>query len=271
MVEPGRIYVAPPDLHMLLQENCIRLIRGPRENRHRPAIDPLFRSAAVTYAEAAVGIILTGLLDDGTAGLNAIKRNGGTAIVQDPKDALYTGMPVSAIESVAVDYVLPLPNIAEVIIRLVNEGSDQMPVGNYGQNEMDTMQFAEFDVSSIRKEPDGSPANLSCPDCHGTLWVNKEDNLVNFRCRTGHSYTPAYLIAAQAESSEGSLWDALRSLEEQAALFRQLAEGAQERKLSDTSVAHFIQSAEEKDKEALVIRAMLLKNKKFLEDKQKTG
>jgi len=270
-IEAGRIYVAPPDFHMTVHDHRVRVIRGPRENRHRPAIDPLFKSAAAAYGRGAVGVVLTGLLDDGTAGLKAIKRHGGTAIVQDPKDALYTGMPLSAIERVAIDYVVPLADLPALLNRLAHEGADQISLLKDREDTMETTEFAEFDISTIRKEPDGMPAGLSCPDCHGTLWENKEDNLITFRCRTGHSYTPAHLVAGQAESSEISLWETLRGIEEQAALFRHLAEGARERKLSERSVVHFLESAEEKDKAASVIRDMLLNNKKFLEDERQTG
>lgn len=266
-----RIYVAPPDFHMTVHDHCIRVVRGPRENRNRPAIDPLFKSAAKAFGGGAIGVILTGLLDDGTAGLKAIKRCGGTAIVQDPKDALYTGMPLSAIEHVAVDHVLPLAEIPSLLTRLSEKGSEQTAKPKEQQPAMDTTRFSEFDSSTIRQEPDGTPASFSCPDCHGTLWENNEDNLVSFRCRTGHSFTPAHLMAGQAETTEESMWDVLRGLEEQAALFRHLAASARERKLSEAAITHLLSSAEEKDKAAMVIREMLLSNKKFLEDEQQTG
>lgn len=255
-IEAGRIYVAPPDLHMTVHTDRVRIVRGPKENRHRPAIDPLFKSAAAAYGAATVGIILTGLLDDGTAGLKTIKRRGGTAIVQDPKDAVYSAMPTSAIEAVAVDHILPLADIAPLLVRLAREPGEEGSVQKEG-GSMDKSEFAEFDISTIRKEPQGTPSSFSCPDCHGTLWETHDDKLVSFRCRTGHSFTPSYLMEGQAEAADAGLWETLRALEEQAALFRRLAERAE-----GGSSMSFTQRAEEKDRDAALIRALLLGNKK---------
>ncbi|MDQ6760267.1 MAG: chemotaxis protein CheB [Acidobacteriota bacterium] len=269
-IEPGGIYVARPDFHMTVEDGHVRIVRGPRQNRHRPAIDPLFSSAAAAYGPGATGVILTGLLDDGTAGLNAIKRRGGTAIVQDPKDALYTGMPLSAIESVPVDYIVPLAAIPGLLVDLVGEGSQDQRMERKEQDR-ETVEFSEFPIDTIQKEPPGSPAPFSCPDCHGTLWEHKDENLVSLRCRTGHSFTTAYLIAGQAEAADRSLWKTLRSFEEQAGLFRHLAQGARDRGLNDDAVAHFLKSAEEKDKAAEVIRGLLLSNTAALEDEKQTS
>lgn len=269
-IEAGRIYVAPPNRHMTVHRGAVRVVHGPKENRHRPAIDPLFRSAAAAYGHRTVGVILTGLLDDGTAGLRAIKKQGGTAVVQDPKDALYTGMPLSAIERVAVDHVLPVAEIPALLLRLASESSHEISLVK-DTDAMEPVEFAEFDPTTITQEPSGTPISLSCPDCHGTLWETTDDDLSTFRCRTGHSFTPAFLIAGQAEGAENSLWNTLRALEEQASLFRHLATAAQERKLSESTVAHFLKSAEEKDKAAASIRDLLMSNEKFREDSEQTG
>jgi|SRR5882724_1676203 len=120
-IEMGNIYVAPPDHHLLIEQGLIRVVRGPKENRHRPAIDALFRSAAIAYGAQVVGVVLTGALDDGTAGLLAIKQRNGIAIVQDPNDAIYPDMPRSALKHVAVDYCVPIAEIGPLLVRLVNE------------------------------------------------------------------------------------------------------------------------------------------------------
>ena len=223
-IRPGHIYVAPPDYHLLVEPGLVRLTRGPKQNRFRPAIDPLFRAAASVYGPLAVGVILSGSLDDGTAGLRAIKQLGGTAIVQDPEEALYSSMPRSALEHVRVDYCLPVAEIASVLTRLaggrvmdeeVREVPEEMDIENRIAGEEDSI---EVGVKKL-----GDPSSYACPECHGVLLQLKDENPLRFRCHTGHAYSVRSLLAEVTEKMEESLWSAIRSFEEGAMLLRQMA------------------------------------------------
>jgi two-component system, chemotaxis family, protein-glutamate methylesterase/glutaminase len=215
-LRPGRIYAAPPDQHMVLRDGRIKLLRGPRENGHRPAIDVLFRSAARTYGSRVVGLVLTGNLDDGTAGLLAVKRQGGIAMVQDPAEASYPSMPKSAMESVEVDHVLPVAGLAARLAQLARTPAPT----NGGQigREPEMEEWLGQPGAEI-----GVPSGFTCPDCHGALWERPEGELVRYRCRTGHAFSPDSLAQAQEEGLEAALWAALRALEERISLARRIA------------------------------------------------
>jgi len=227
-VEPGRIYVAPPDRHLLVRDGHILLTRGPAENNHRPAIDALFRSAARAYGSRVVGVVLTGTLDDGTAGLQSIKSRGGMALVQDPNEAVFTGMPLSAIENVAVDKVQTLAGLAQTLTSPASSPPAQKEVPVIPQLDED-VAVAEMDLSRFDDRTDGTPSGFSCPDCHGVLWENSEGELVRYGCRVGHDYSPQSLLASQSENLEEALWVALRALEESAAMAERLHSRAAER------------------------------------------
>jgi two-component system chemotaxis response regulator CheB len=210
-IEQRRIYVAPPDYHLLLRAGHVRATRGPRENGHRPAVDPLFRSAAFEYANRVVGVVLSGALDDGTAGLLAVKSRGGVAIVQHPEDALYPRMPHNAIEHVEVDHVLPAADIGETLGRLAAEPATD-PAGA-GSDDMQTkVELEGFSMEAIEGGHPGRPSGFSCPDCNGVLWEIRDGGLVRFRCRVGHAWSPESLLTQQSESLEAALWVALRTL-----------------------------------------------------------
>jgi two-component system, chemotaxis family, protein-glutamate methylesterase/glutaminase len=223
-IQKGRIYVAPPDQHLLIKRGLVRVVHGPRENGSRPAIDPLFRSAARAYGKRVVGIVLSGGLDDGTAGLIAVKRQGGLAVVQDPNEALYPSMPQSAIVHNDVDHVLPLSEIASVVVRLVHERVEEegeKPVSDDMETEVD---IAELDMATLHAgEKPGIPSRFSCPECNGVLWEIDDENLIRFRCRVGHAYSTESLLAVQSDSVEGAIWAGLRALEENAALMRRMS------------------------------------------------
>jgi two-component system chemotaxis response regulator CheB len=226
-IQPNHIYVAPPNNHLLLTPGYIQLTRGPRENGHRPAIDPLFRSAAQAYGHQVIGVILSGVLDDGTAGLSVIKGHGGVAVVQDPNEALFNGMPNSAIAHVKVDYVLPVQSLAETLVQLVQDDAhtgDSMTSDNFEQEA----NIVRQDKSALEhgKRP-GEPSMLTCPDCGGVLWELGNGDLLRYRCHVGHAFTIDSLVAEQAEAVETALWTAYRALEEQAALSRRLANQAE--------------------------------------------
>jgi two-component system, chemotaxis family, protein-glutamate methylesterase/glutaminase len=223
-LQPGHIYVAPPDCHLLVEPGIIRVTKGPRENRFRPAIDPLFRSAAQVYGPAAIGVILTGSLDDGTAGLWAIKRLGGTAIVQDPDEAMYPAMPRSALAHVQVDHVVRLQEIVPLLIRLTSapaEGRARLPVPE--TLEVEVKIAKEHHPLDAGLEDVTEPSMFACPECHGVLQQLKEGERVRFRCHTGHAYSSDSLLAAIAEGTEHSLWNAIRALEEADLLMRRMA------------------------------------------------
>jgi two-component system, chemotaxis family, protein-glutamate methylesterase/glutaminase len=199
--ELGHIYVAPPDHHLLVKQGCLRVTRGLRENRVRPAIDPLFRSAAVAYGVRVIGIVLTGLQNDGTSGLLAIKRCGGITIVQDPKEALYPDMPLSALEHVEVDYCLPVLKMGAVLYRL----SQALPTATppIPEELRIEVKIAEnpADNSNCAAEF-GESVSSTCPECGGPLWELRDEKLHRYRCRIGHAFTAESLLAGQSEVIE---------------------------------------------------------------------
>ena len=223
----GRIYVAPPDHHLLVEPGIVTLTKGPKENRFRPAIDPLFRTAAQVYGPAAIGVILTGSLDDGTAGLWVLKQLGGLAIAQDPADAMFPSMPRSAIHHVAVDHVVSLKQIAPLLCEAL-----AMPIGG---DAAESGPALEVEVKIARGENAvragveeiGDPSRFACPECHGVLLRLKDAQPTRFRCHTGHAYSLTSLVAAMNEGIEDALWTAVRSLEEGALLMQHISEHLQ--------------------------------------------
>jgi len=256
-VRPGHIYVAPPDWHMMVEEGRVRLTQGPRENGHRPAADPLFRSAALAYGRGAIGVVLTGNLDDGTAGLSSIVRRGGVAVVQDPADALHPGMPSSALAYVRVDHSVPLAGLPALLVRLVTEPL----AGHDASGGPDLLRF-ETDIAEMEPyalhadERPGEPSGFSCPDCHGVLWEVREGELVRYRCRVGHAFGPETLMAKQGQEVETALWVAFQSLKERAAFARGMARKMEARG-NRFSHQRFMEQAAEADARAAVIRDVL--------------
>jgi two-component system chemotaxis response regulator CheB len=260
-IQPGRIYVAPPDHHVLVRTGHVHLSRGPRENGHRPAIDPLFRSAAREYAARVIGVVLSGALDDGTAGLLAIKSRGGIAVVQNPEDALYPGMPGNALEHAQVDHVLAAASMGKLLTRLLanlaEPPADPAPTGMRVEVEMEG-----FSMEAFEGHHPGRPSGFSCPDCHGVLWQIKDGGLERYRCRVGHAWSPESLLTQQSEALEAALWVALRSLEERAALARRLAEPARRRGHAITAT-RFEEQAAEAQQAARLVRDLLLNRDTF--------
>lgn len=228
-LRPGRIYVAPPDLHLLIEPGRIRLSKGPRENRFRPAIDPLFRTAAQIYGPGAIGVILTGTLDDGTAGLWAIKRLGGTAIVQDPADALFPSMPEHARRAVDIDHCVPLREIAPLLVRLTTAPVEDVRATEVPEHmEIEVKIVKEDDPLRIGVERLGEPSPIACPECHGVLRQWKEGGRLRYRCHTGHAYSSDSLLAEINDGIETSMWTTIRSLQEATILMRQLSTHAED-------------------------------------------
>lgn len=262
-IEPGRVYVAPPDRHLVVHHGQMRVVNGPRENRHRPAIDPLFRSAAIAYGPRVAGIILSGTLDDGTAGLVAIKRSGGVAIVQDPDEALFPGMIESAIQHVDVDYRLPVEGIADLMARLSTRESPEegaatvaTPDDELVAEERSTEMASTIDPDRARA---GVPSVFGCPDCGGVLWDLSDGELLHFRCRVGHAFNAESLLDAQTDQLEAALWSALRALEEKASLAGRLAARASESS-QHQAAARYEEERATSAHSAELIRALLLSN-----------
>ncbi len=214
-VRGGQIYVAPPDHHMTLDSGHVRLTKGPRENFARPAIDPLFRSAAEEYGADALGVILTGGLNDGTAGLYEVKRHGGVAIVQDPDEAQSASMPRSALAHVSVDHCLPLAAIAPLLGRLVSERANLLRPHPAIEAQVPEMT-AEFTLNR--------PVAVTCPDCGGALREKALGTLTMYECHIGHRYTAEVILAGQFLAMERFIESAMRSLNERSELCRQMAE-----------------------------------------------
>jgi two-component system, chemotaxis family, protein-glutamate methylesterase/glutaminase len=257
-IKKGCIYIAPPNQHLLIKHGHIHLSRGPVENGHRPAVDPLFRTAARSFGPRVVGVILSGALDDGTAGLLAVKSRLGVAIVQDPDEALFDGMPRSAIENVEVDYVMPLVDIASLLVQLSRTPVKEIPREVSALMKQET-EIVELDMDAVENEHrPGTPSEFACPLCGGALWEVQDGRLVRFRCRVGHAFSPETLLAEQSEAMEEALWAALRALEERAALSRRLADGAYNRSQERTA-QRFEDQADQATRNANLIRETLLK------------
>jgi two-component system chemotaxis response regulator CheB len=223
-IQPGHIYVAPPDRHLQVRQGRIALSRGPRENHSRPAIDPLFRSAARAYGSRVIGVVLSGALYDGSLGLLAVKTRGGMAIVQDPREAAVDSMPRSALKLVEADAVLSAGEIAPLLMECVG-----MPAGEQGgavvvdrEERLKTVITEDF----AEQSHDGRAEETSvytCPDCGGVLWQDGAGARLGFRCHVGHAYAPEVLLSQKSEEFESALWASLRLLKEKATLTRQLA------------------------------------------------
>jgi two-component system chemotaxis response regulator CheB len=254
----GTVYVAVPDRHLIVgKHGSIRVMRGPRENLHRPAVDPLFRSAAAAYGARAIGVVLTGNLDDGTAGMIAIKKRGGIAIIQDPRDAIHPAMPQNVLNHTEVDACLPLRAIAAELVRRVNHSPGRDVHDHVELMERET-RIAELDDESMSEDNrPGKPSAYSCPECGGVLWKMKEGNLERYRCRVGHAYSPESLLDAQNEQLEEALWSAMKTLEENADLARRLAEDQRGRGHL-WMVSRFEERAREAHERSDLIRRVLL-------------
>ena len=224
-LKPGYLYLAPSDHHLMIGEDLKMLVtKGAQENRSRPAIDPLFRSAAVAFRTGVIGILLTGYLDDGTSGMKAIKRCGGICIVQDPKEAEYPDMPRNAMNNVKIDYCLPISEMGVLLYQLIPQKlQKRKPVPEDVLIEAKIAERVLSDLSSVNKLGDQVPFN--CPGCGGVLWQVEKDSSLRFRCHTGHAYTAASLLAEQTKKIEETMWTALRMFEERKNLLTGIAKG----------------------------------------------
>lgn len=254
----GRVYVAPPDHHLLLKRGHIRVVRGPKENGFRPAVDPLFRTAAATYGVRVIGVVLSGGLNDGTHGLANIVERGGVALAQDPEDALIPNMPLSAIQNVEVRRVLAAVDIPAALIELVAEAVVPAMFDNFDAFDApDTPDNVEVGDSLQVRTPPGTPTPYTCPECGGALWERAETGkLLRFRCHVGHAYTAEILAAEQGQNLEIVLWSALRALEENAALCRRMTERTEAAGFADLA-RRYGEDADQAERRASVLRKIL--------------
>ena len=222
-LEAGHVYVAPPDQHLVVEPGRVRVTDEPRENGVRPSVDTLFRSAAHAYGPAVVGVVLSGTLDDGTAGLIAIKQHGGMAVVQDPAEAVFPSMPANAARFADPDHIVPLDKVAPLLAEIVGEWSQERRARAQRADEHDQ----PADASGAAQH--GDPSEFTCPECGGTLWEQQEGDLLRFRCRVGHAYSVESLLADQREALEAALWGAVVALEERADLATRLGQRMEER------------------------------------------
>jgi two-component system chemotaxis response regulator CheB len=220
-IKTDNIYIARPNQHMLVKDNHFILGAGPEENRFRPSIDVLFRSAAVAYSSYSIGIILSGLLDDGTSGMWAIKRSGGTCIVQDPNQAEYPDMPLSVINNMEVDHVAALEEIGPLIAEILkHKKGKKKPAPKEVIAESKIAETTAVNIETVEKIADKSV--FACPDCGGNLWSMKNDIIKRYRCHIGHAYTEKDLVVKQSEVATTTLWVALRMMEERKHLLRKM-------------------------------------------------
>jgi two-component system, chemotaxis family, protein-glutamate methylesterase/glutaminase len=253
-LRPGHVYVAPPDTHLVVEGSRLRLSQSPRENGHRPAIDPTMRTAANAYDGGTIGIVLSGSRDDGTAGLMAIKARGGTVIVQDPEEALYPAMPLSAMAHVEPDAVLPVGAMARWILQHIANGAPGDNPSMASEEPTDDPPLAIVETTDdLPESATGRGTRFTCPDCGGVLFERHEGALERFQCSVGHVFSIESLSSAQAEALENALWAAVRSLEDRAALLKRLATRARTNDHLRSS-AKFERQAEEAVERAKTIR-----------------
>ncbi|RYG34686.1 chemotaxis protein CheB, partial [bacterium] len=250
-MEMGRIYVARPGYHMLLKRDTIRLVAGPKENGNRPAIDPLFRTAARSRGPSVVGVLLTGMLDDGTLGMNSVRQHGGITIAQDPETAYFGDMPRNAIRAGAAHHVLPLEEIASRLVQLVTQPNET------DWEAYDYLDATEMTLDQLRNlETQGRPSPFVCPECSGTLFELQEDGYTYYRCHVGHAYSVETLDAKQEEGLEAAMWTALRAIEEHNMLLHRLLERSEGRGMA-ISVANYRSRLAEGAQKAAIIRNAL--------------
>lgn len=260
-IVPGEIRVAVPDLHLLLEPSFMRVVHGPKENLSRPSADPLFRSAAWSFGPAVIGIIMSGMLSDGTAGLWAIKSCNGTTIVQDPIDAIYPDMPRNAIQSVPIDYCVASTGMGGLVARLVSEQTRRESTWERDprmriEANFSTMETPAGDLSAMDKI--GKLSALTCPACKGSLWEVDDAHVLRFRCHTGHAFSAEALDGAQRDRIEDAVYTAIAALEEDVQF-----SGVLEKRFGDRDQTHlatqYRMKAEKARQSAEALRALLVR------------
>lgn len=258
VILPNRIYVAPPDYHLLVQDGKVRITHGPKENRFRPAVDPLFRSAALAFGNSVIGIILSGGLDDGTAGLWSVKHHGGIAVVQDPVEAEVRSMPENAIRHLDVDYCVSVSEMADLLVRLDKEpitGNIEFMEDEQSKKEIEIA--AEVNPMAIGFMKFGELTPYSCPECHGVLSRLHNDNIIRYRCHTGHAYSTDALMTALTEKIEDSLYSAIRGMDESMILLNHMGDHYSESNQPKLAAVYFKKAKEVDARSQLVRKATM--------------
>lgn len=256
----NRIYVAPADRHLLVEKGFLRVARGPKENRFRPAVDPLFRSAAYSYESRVIGVVLSGALDDGTAGLWTIKSRGGLAIVQDPADAEVPSMPQNAAAAVEVNHSVPLSEMGPLLVTLTSQVAESpKPVAMEETNKTKV----EIGIAAQQNMPEeevlrlGTLTPYACPECHGVLSAIKDGNIIRYRCHTGHAYSADSLLTSITENIEDTLWNAIRGVEESIFLLNNLGDHYAEKNEPKLAAMYFKKAAEAESRAKILRQAVL--------------
>lgn len=251
--ESASVYIAPPDFHLLVKDKVVLVTKGARENRYRPSVDPLFRSAAVSHGPRVIGVILSGMLDDGTAGMTAIQRCGGATVVQDPKDAAYPAMPQSVLNNVKVGHSTRLAEMGALLATLIRQSPGKpQPIPQDIRTEAEIAERVLSDVAQV--EGLGSQVPYNCPNCGGVLWHMGKSAALRYRCHTGHSFTAAALVDSQSEKIEETLWTCLRMLEERKNLMTNMAQ----KESRARSKSDYVKRSKDAEAHIKRIRAMLL-------------
>lgn len=265
IIQSNHIYIAPPGRHLILEDNHLRLIFSPRINHTRPAIDPLFESAANIFGPRVVGIILSGMLYDGSKGLFNIHKAGGLTIVQAPEEATFPDMPINAMQYGHVDYSLPVEEIAALINRTLNpatleKGEDPVlpPDPDLSEDEPGQIQH-DFDAF-VKGEASSQSSILTCPDCGGVLWEFQDGEVIRYRCHTGHIFNAENLLSIQDNNLESAFWTAIRLLIEKAAVARRLATRAR-KKGQDQLASSYDEQSELTSKQANILHDFLIQEK----------
>jgi two-component system, chemotaxis family, protein-glutamate methylesterase/glutaminase len=267
-IEQGKIYVAANDHHLLLEDGKAIVKKGPKENRFRPSIDALFRSAAYVYGPRVIGIVLSGLLNDGTSGLWSVKRRGGITIIQEPEDAEYPQMPQNVLEYVEVDHTVPVAEMGALLQTLIQDKAPKKI--KLSKEEMKLLEMEvivatrdnAFEMGIIKM---GELTPFTCPDCHGALARLVEGNIIRFRCHTGHAFTASTLLAELSKSVEELLWQGMRGMEETNLLLKNIEKHLRElghRKQADI----FRDKADDASHRARIIYDSVFKQEQYSED-----
>lgn len=265
---PGQVYVASADRHLMVEGDRIRITRGPRESRARPSIDVLFRSASVACGSRAVAVILSGALDDGTAGAWAIKDRGGLVLAQEPSDAMHASMPESVIKHVQVDHVGTAQQLGSLVSSFAAlPGTAMAPYSDRGRHDVETLIALEGDGLKAGVMDLGRVSKYTCPDCHGVLVQIEEGPIVRFRCHTGHAYSLMTLLAEVNESIDKGLWHTLRSIEERVMLLRQI-ENLARHELRGDEADRWKRQADETEERIKPLRELVLDSKFFGHDQR---
>jgi two-component system chemotaxis response regulator CheB len=257
-LRPAWIYVAPVDRHLLLERGYLEVTGGPKENGFRPAVDPLFRTAAEAYGPRVIGVVLSGGLDDGTRGRRHIKRAGGLTLVQDPDDALVKSMPESAVRNVEVDHVVPAAELGRLLSKLVQDEIAEEVRATVPEKRTGPDPAKAGDHAMEEGFMPGPPSSFVCPECGGALWELRDGALLHYDCHVGHSYTADGLVVRHAEKLDAALWTALRTLEEHAGLRRHMAENMRHRGLDDVARKYEDQAAQLEERADVIRRVVTL-------------